>query len=414
MENWTKTIDQIAKDLHSGKKKPTDLNKDYILKTGKVLSDGITEGYGKVKYNTSDIKNIASLQKNAYLFSTYKNVAFQEKIASYVNDKDGKLRSFFDFKKDVLKVDKTYNQTYLQAEYQTAVRSAQATKQWEDIVRRSKRYPNLEYKTVGDNHVREEHTDLNGQIRPINHSFWNTYYPPNGWRCRCYVVSTNNPANGDDVPAVDKKTVPEVFRHNVGNSKQAFPLAIHPYSKNLKKLRFSDIHDFVAKKTPFQKFENFKNGSTLMVSPFSDVNDFYPNLFSMIKIAKSEKNSIAEVMHHLMLGKNPELRFNGIIGDRVESVGFNSVKNTFQGSKSKYGKNGQLKSFEKSFVLFDFQDTKLTNNQLEKIARLINGKMQQFKRNKFNFFIINNEVIKVDDTMNIKEIRTALKVQKTN
>jgi len=37
LENWSKTIDQIAKDLHTGKIKATDLNKDYILKVLKEI-----------------------------------------------------------------------------------------------------------------------------------------------------------------------------------------------------------------------------------------------------------------------------------------------------------------------------------------------------------------------------------------
>lgn len=41
----------------------------FLLNVTLQKATRFTEGYGKVKYNTADIKNIASLQKNAYLFS---------------------------------------------------------------------------------------------------------------------------------------------------------------------------------------------------------------------------------------------------------------------------------------------------------------------------------------------------------
>lgn len=203
-----------------------------------------------------------------------------------------------------------------------------------------------------------------------------------------------------------------MFQNNVGNGKQAFPLAVHPYSKN--KIKNSLVYDYTALATPFQKVTSFKNGSKVLLSPFADNKDFYPNVFTAIKLAKSEKKATAEVLYHLLDGKNPELRFNKVIGDRVEATGVNSVKNTFNGKKSKYGKNGQLKELDKSFVVFDFQDKNVSKEEREKIARMINAKMKQFKANKFNFFLINDEVLKVTEKMNINEIRKVLKVQKTN
>lgn len=37
-------------------------------------------------------------------------------------------------------------------------------------------------------HPRPHHVALDGLTLPSKHHFWQTYYPPNGWGCHCYVV----------------------------------------------------------------------------------------------------------------------------------------------------------------------------------------------------------------------------------
>ena len=52
-----------------------------------------------------------------------------------------------------------------------------------------KELPYWRYGTVGDARVRDEHKPLDGLIYPAEHEFWKTYYPPNGFQCRCNVTS---------------------------------------------------------------------------------------------------------------------------------------------------------------------------------------------------------------------------------
>ncbi len=44
------------------------------------------------------------------------------------------------------------------------------------------------YVTVGDDRVREEHAALDGVTLPKDDPFWDKYWPPNGWNCRCQVI----------------------------------------------------------------------------------------------------------------------------------------------------------------------------------------------------------------------------------
>jgi SPP1 gp7 family putative phage head morphogenesis protein len=51
--------------------------------------------------------------------------------------------------------------------------------------------PYWEYHTVGDEAVRPEHAALNGVVRPADDPFWNRYYPPWDFGCRCWVTSVS-------------------------------------------------------------------------------------------------------------------------------------------------------------------------------------------------------------------------------
>ncbi len=51
--------------------------------------------------------------------------------------------------------------------------------------------PILIYDAVNDRRTRPSHRALDGVARPHDDPFWNTWYPPNGYRCRCSVRSAS-------------------------------------------------------------------------------------------------------------------------------------------------------------------------------------------------------------------------------
>lgn len=413
LSGWEAIITKIAEDLHAGKIKTTDLNKNYILKTGGELTKAVKEGFGTSYKDTDEVLTSIRLQQNAWLFSAAKNISMQFEMATLMQDANGKLRSFNDFKQDVLKLNADYNVTYLQAEYQTVLASSQAAKKWQDIQRRKERYPNLIYKTVGDDLVSEEHAALEGIIRPINHSFWEIYYPPNRFRCRCYTIQTDKEPNGDDVPEVNEKNVPKIFRENLAISNPKVLPSKHPYFERMRSLIVKNenflkrnLTDDMIKQIPFEEVYKLDNDSKILVHPFTDDEDFKKNIFSALQIAKAEKNAEVKLMWHLHDGKNPELMYNSIIGDRVECISIKSVDNTFRGQNGKYGKKGQLKPYNKSFAVFDFSNNSFNE---EELAALIYGKMNLVSRNAFNFILYKNKAYKVDKTMGRLRIEKLLK-----
>jgi len=69
--------------------------------------------------------------------------------------------------------------------YDTNLRMARAAGTWERIVRVKTRRPFLFYSAVLDGRTRPLHRAWHGTILPVDHPWWDTHYPPNGWRCRC-------------------------------------------------------------------------------------------------------------------------------------------------------------------------------------------------------------------------------------
>lgn len=49
--------------------------------------------------------------------------------------------------------------------------------------------PYLQYNCIVDSHTRPEHLALHGKVYRYDDEFWASFYPPNGWGCRCYIIN---------------------------------------------------------------------------------------------------------------------------------------------------------------------------------------------------------------------------------
>ena len=70
---------------------------------------------------------------------------------------------------------------------------AYAAGRWRQIQRLKHVRPYLRYVHVDplltQAGSREEHAGWHGVILPLDHEWWLSHYPPNGWNCRCYAMS---------------------------------------------------------------------------------------------------------------------------------------------------------------------------------------------------------------------------------
>ena len=74
--------------------------------------------------------------------------------------------------------------------------------------------PYWQYDAVNDTHTRPSHLAMDGKVFPADHPVWNTWFPPNGFRCRCTVRTLSKrqvEARGltveEKFPAIDRKSV---------------------------------------------------------------------------------------------------------------------------------------------------------------------------------------------------------------
>lgn len=185
------------------------------------------------------------LERSNYIFSGMKTFHELNEAFPSLLDENGNRKPFEQFLNDVKKIDSTYNQNYLRAEYNFVQASAQMAAKWEGFVQDGDRY-NLQYRTAGDDKVRPEHAVLNRVTLPITDSFWEEFYPPNGWNCRCTVVQVRKSkypvtphdeamALGEEATGKDTKGI---FRFNPGIEQKSVP-DYNPYT--IKRCKDCDI-----------------------------------------------------------------------------------------------------------------------------------------------------------------------------
>ena len=131
--------------------------------------------------------SVQRLKESDYVFSGIK--VFHELNEAFPSllDGEGNPKPFERFLNDVQKVHEAYNVNYLRTEYNFARASALMAARWKRFERDGDRYL-LQYRTISDDRVRRTHRMLHGITLPISSPFWDKYFPPNGWNCRCTVV----------------------------------------------------------------------------------------------------------------------------------------------------------------------------------------------------------------------------------
>lgn len=73
--------------------------------------------------------------------------------------------------------------------FRTNVQTAYAAGRYTKMQAVKKVRPYWQYIAIMDSRVRPSHAVMNGKVYPADHAFWNSNYPPNGFRCRCGVRS---------------------------------------------------------------------------------------------------------------------------------------------------------------------------------------------------------------------------------
>jgi SPP1 gp7 family putative phage head morphogenesis protein len=173
------------------------------------LIRAVRDGYGKGQtlrladtefiYDAADDAYLTAMEQNVFHFSAAKTLAELQELNRLFRES----KSFEDFHRRATKTTDVFNKTWQQTEYDTALLAAESASTYKRLVGNVKLFPYWEYRTAGDDRVRREHRALNGVILPANDKRWDKIYPPNGWKCRCYV----SPRMKHEVSNIDFNTM---------------------------------------------------------------------------------------------------------------------------------------------------------------------------------------------------------------
>lgn len=348
-----KTAEKAFKKLHqNGNYKPTDLFKNTEYQ---ALANGTTELFTTAIPHETSQEMRTYLEQDVFIFSQLKTHTQLSEARQYLKDNNGNIRSYGQFEQDVLKLNKKYNKNYLEAEYEFAVQSSQSASNWANLQENTERYW-LEYRTAGDERVRQAHQVLSGVCLPKDDAFWTEFYPPNGWRCRCVAVEVlaREKTKSDNKKAIEQgkkattninkngKNKLEMFRFNPGQNKKVFPpknsytkvvgadVVKKASEKNIKEKQFipkniSKYEDKLSIKIDKTIFELLKKETVLMFNNPKGIRAngaFYSPSLNIVKIPIDERRKVSKwyakaVVYHefghavdaqLGLKKNPELK----------------------------------------------------------------------------------------------------------
>jgi SPP1 gp7 family putative phage head morphogenesis protein len=253
-------MQKLIKQIYKKQKAPA-FNRQMLKYTADNLLDALKKGYGKtlkdVDYNSRDWNMLVNLEKNVYTFSAAKNYQQLQQMTRLIKDGE-RIRSFAEFKREATELNIKYNKTFLNTEYNLAVAGSQMASKWAS-------FPDncmLKYSTAGDGRVRDSHAALDGVTRPRTDSFWDTWYPPNGFNCRCNVLETSV-KNPTPVEKIAYPLIPRMFQTNLAKQGLVFP-ADHPYYAGIDKETIAalvaglipDRENYMRNKTYFDELSN--------------------------------------------------------------------------------------------------------------------------------------------------------------
>ena len=201
----------------------------YNFRVVSIFEKALIEGFGAslndLTFGSAEYQLFKSYRESLLTFTEAKQIQqLREMFKIAELEREGFIAEGVD-------VFNRFNGSYLQAEYETTINTARAGRQWAKFEQQKSTKPMLTYKTQEDSRVRIEHRVLNNITRPINDPFWDLYYPPNGWNCRCFVANSRTAVPSTNIPIDEiNREIPDLFKFNPGKTGYVFSPS-HPYYK---------------------------------------------------------------------------------------------------------------------------------------------------------------------------------------
>lgn len=383
--SWDNAADRISKAIHEGTLKPSDLDKDFVLKTYNALNTSAKNGYGD-GYYTDDIGR--EIRENLLKFSGFKTNRVLEDIES------GKRAGLSEkeFSEHARKVTKTQMEAWLTTERRTAARAGQMAREWKDFLRDKDIFPNLKFRTMDDEDVRQSHAALDGMIYPVDDPVWDIFSPPLDWNCRCWLEQTTEGVTPEE-PGFEPN--PD-FASNPGKTGEVFSKQ-HSYFdvRKLSLYRVRENTELMKEFIPYNRIIEMGE-QKIHINDFADKADLEGNIEIAKKIVPVLEKDLY-IRHHFNPGnikgkKNPEfsvankktigdLKTYQAQGTPLENYIHNSIQSA-NGQKAKY-------------VFMDITDFTGKIN-VKDVADRLRGSLNNMNRNiEQVLFIRGDKVVKI-------------------
>lgn len=213
-------LDEAGVEKAYADARPGRMDPDIYRHTRGVLHAGVDRVYGSPKYTDPDFMRAYMLKENLSQFSAFKTAEQSTRLAAAADLDEAHI------------INRAYNVNYLRTEYVHSVRGSRAAKNWGRIQRDKDLYPNLRYEASTAAEPRSDHKRLYGIVRPVDDDFWQVWFPPNDWGCKCGYSQVRGRDKGSAMPR-GMKQPPPVMRNNPGISGKLIPYT-HPIIQRAK------------------------------------------------------------------------------------------------------------------------------------------------------------------------------------
>lgn len=172
-------IEELAEQIRRGSFNNNVDKKIYDLLL-EEFEEALTNGLGP-KLTKGPLYN--SLLKNVKEFLACKNYQLIENMKNSLNDAD----TIESFKEKCLAVSDLMVNTHGDIESDFVYSNADSAKIWTEQTKLKDTHL-MVYHAMMDDVCREDHSDKDNIALPVNSPFWNTYYPPWDYNCRCFTT----------------------------------------------------------------------------------------------------------------------------------------------------------------------------------------------------------------------------------
>ena len=213
-------IDRALKDLYNKEVDPR-----------REPDPSLFEGFRKtfnhavnVSIDGSKQTDLAHALKNSNeVFAVFRAHRMGRDMAAQMLDKEGNLKSFDRFRKDVEPIADHHVRQWLRTEYDMALSRAHLAADWATYEKDRDIMPNLRW--VESTAVTPDavHSSFWGMVRPVDDAFWAAHHPGDHWGCQCSLEQTDDPVTPLSDEVIRKAPAPSPgLEENPGKTKRIF------------------------------------------------------------------------------------------------------------------------------------------------------------------------------------------------